>query len=295
MTNPLLDVLRASVVDAVDTYHRPQLHPWSKTGWLGCVLSGGIDSSTITTLAHEVSSDLPTFTGWYQGDLYDERKWARMVGGPNHHEIEITPQDFIDNIDDLLKMIGGKQVGPGIFGQYMVAKYASKHVDVVLSGEGGDELFGGYARLHIIAGIGRPDGYKNYRVPDDYPLDIESALRYDLAGLPGLLEVDAMATAPFGLRSVAPMTDIRVVAWALSQKPTDRVGKVLLREAVRGLVPGEILDRTDKMGMPVPFVEWANGPLKEFIGDRIGYVPAPSKPWDRKWWYDFCAGQTALV
>jgi hypothetical protein len=149
--------------------------------------------------------------------------------------------------------------------------------------------------LHIIAGMRRPDGYRNYRVPDDYPLEIEPALRYDLAGLPGLLEVDAMATAPFGLRSVAPMTDIRVVAWALSQPPARRVGKRLLKDAVEGLVPGAIISRMDKRGFPVPFVEWANGPLKTFIGDRIGYVPDPTKPWDRKWWYELCSGQTALV
>lgn len=286
--NPLLDQIRVSVVDAIDR----EIDSGKR---LGCVLSGGIDSSTVTTLAHEYAGPLPTFTGWYQGNLYDERKWARLVGGPNHHEIEITPQDFIDNIDDLLKVIAGRQVGPGIFGQYMVAKYASKHVDVVLSGEGGDELFGGYARLALVAGKRVPDGYRHYRVPDDYPLDIEGALRYDLAGLPGLLEVDAMATAPFGLRSVAPMTDIRVVAWALSQEPKQRVGKVLLREAVKGLVPDEIVNRTDKRGFPVPFVEWANGPLKEFIGDRIGYVPDRSRPWDRKWWYDLTSGQVALV
>ena len=50
------------------------------------------------------------------------------------------------------------------------------------------------------------------------------------------------------------------------------------------------------MGFTVPYVEWAQRePVKSFIGDRIGYIPDPEKPWDRKWWLDMCAGQTALV
>ena len=62
------------------------------------------------------------------------------------------------------------------------------------------------------------------------------------------------------------------------------------REALRN-----ILDRKDKRGFPVPYVEWAQGPLREFFIDRLGYIPDPEKPWDRKWWLDLCAGQTALV
>ena len=280
----LLDTIRTAVHDAIDNEH-------ARYKIVGCVLSGGIDSSTVTTLAKESLPNIPTFTGFYRGDRYDERKWASLVAGRRHHVIEITPDDFIDNIDALIATIPwGARVGPGIFGQYMVAKYAADHVNTVLSGEGGDELFGGYARLAIVAGDRVPDGYDDYQLPDDYPRDVEAALRYDLAGLPGLLAVDAMATAPFGLRSVAPLTDIRVVADVLSRPVTERLGKRMLRNTVRGLVPDAIIDRTDKRGFPVPFVEWANGPLKDFIGDRLGYIPDPEKPWDRAWWYDMCDG-----
>lgn len=275
----LLDLIRTAVYDALDRTDRRT----------GCVLSGGIDSSTITTLARE-QGDLPVFTGYYQGDRYDERKWARLVGGNDHHEIEITPQDFVDHIDDVIAALDGAQVGPGAFGQYMVARYASQHVDRVLSGEGGDELFGGYARLAIVAGARVPDGYEDYRLPDDYPRTLEAALRHDLAGLPGLLAVDEMMVAPFGLQSVAPMTDIRVVAHVLAQEPERRVGKIMLREAVRGLVPDAIIDRTDKAGFAVPFVEWANGPLRDWFGDRLGYIPDIDQPWSRKYWYDLCQG-----
>lgn len=285
----LLAIIREAVEDELNLQ-------WELENRVGAVLSGGIDSSTITLCARRYIVDelgleqLPVFTGYYDGDRYDERQWAELAAGPNWHQVPITPQDFIDNIDKLLFHIDGEHVGPGIFGQYMVAKYASQHVDTVLSGEGGDELFGGYARLAIVAGDRVPDGYDNYQLPDDYPRDVEAALRHDLAGLPGLLAVDAMATAPFGIKSVAPMTDIRVVAHVLSRPVTERLGKRMLRNAVRGFVPDGIIDRKDKRGFPVPFVEWANGPLRDFIGDRIGYVPDPNKPWDRAWWYDLCDG-----
>ena len=57
-----------------------------------------------------------------------------------------------------------------------------------------------------------------------------------------------------------------------------------------------IIARKDKRGFPVPFVEWAQeDPVRSFIGERIGYIPDPDLPWDRKWWLDMCQGQTALV
>ena len=60
---------------------------------------------------------------------------------------------------------------------------------------------------------------------------------------------------------------------------------------MRGCVPDEILDRTDKRGFPVPFVEWAQtDPWRGFLEERIGYVPDIARPYDRQWWYDFLDG-----
>src|SRR6185436_14099801 len=109
------------------------------------------------------------------------------------------------------------------------------------------------------------------------------------------LRVDEQVTRAWGLTAVAPMTDVRVANYVLGRPDKERVGKKLLKDAMEGLLPPEILHRKDKRGFPVPYVEWAQGPLKEFMLDRIGYVPDPGKPWDRKWWLDLCAGQTALV
>jgi asparagine synthetase B (glutamine-hydrolysing) len=259
----------------------------------GVLLSGGIDSSTVAYFAPE----LPLFTGYYVGEKYDERPWARLMAeGREWHEIEITPQDFIDHFDAMVEKIGPPTEGPGTFGQYMVSKYVSEHVSTVLSGEGGDELFGGYARLHLVAGVPPPDGYENYELPSGYPTTLREALELEWrVNLPALLAVDEKVNRANGVVAIAPMMEPKLVNFVLGRPDKERVGKVLLKEAMRGLLPDEIVNRTDKRGFPVPYVEWAQGPLRDFIGDRIGYVPDPEQPWDRKWWNDLCAGQTALV
>jgi asparagine synthetase B (glutamine-hydrolysing) len=258
------------------------------------LLSGGIDSSTVAYFAPE----LPLFTGYYQGAAYDERPWASLMAkGREWHEIEITSQDFIDNIDEFLEKVHPPYEGPGAFGQFMVAKEVARHVGTVLSGEGGDELFGGYARLHLVAGVPVPEGYEDYVLPDEYPGTLTEALDWEWeVNLPALLALDDQVTSVNGLKAIAPMAEsLEVQEYAFSLPPDMRVGKVALKAAMRGRLPEAILNRTDKRGMPVPFVEWANGPLKEWFFHRIGYLPEPSKPWDRKYWNDLCAGQVALV
>lgn len=280
MTAHLRDLLSAAV----------RKHVGPSTGVL---LSGGIDSATIAHFAPE----LPVFTGFYKGEAYDERPWAELMAkGREWHQIEIWPQNFIDHFDAMLEVIEPPFAGPGTFGQYMVAKEVSRHVGTVLSGEGGDELFGGYARLHLVAGISPPDGYEDYVLPEGYPDTLRDALDWEWrVNLPALLRVDEQVTRAFGLTAVAPMTDVRVANYVLGRPDRERVGKLMLKDAMYGLLPQEILVRKDKRGFPVPYVEWAQGPLRDFIGERIGYIPDPSKPWDRKWWYDMCAGQAALV
>ena len=94
--------------------------------------------------------------------------------------------------------------------------------------------------------------------------------------LPALLALDAQVTSAHGLKAIAPMTESpQLINYVLGRPDADRVGKVLLKTAMHGLLPKEIITRKDKRGFPVPYVEWAQGPLRDFIGDRIGYVPDP--------------------
>ena len=253
----------------------------------GVLLSGGIDSSTIAAYA----PGLPAFTGYYKGAAYDERKWARLAAGEReHHEIEIKPEDFVKNFDAMRKAIKPPFQGPGTLGQYIVAKYVAKKVSTVLSGEGGDELFGGYARLYMVAGVKPPDGYADYTPPADYPDNVADALAYDWERLPDLLAVDEQVTKANKITAIAPLLSPPLVEYVLKLPPLERVGKVTLRAAMQGIVPDPILARTDKRGFPVPYVEWAQrDPVRSFVEERIGYVPDAAKPWDRGWWNDLLA------
>ena len=116
---------------------------------VGSYLSGGFDSTSVATLASEIISEgISTFTGAFdEGVKYDERKCAREVAQrikSNHHEVVITPKDFLDNIEKVIYHLDEPCVGSGSLSQFVVSRLVSKHVKVVLTGHGGDEFFCGY-------------------------------------------------------------------------------------------------------------------------------------------------------
>ena len=255
-------------------------------GRVGVVLSGGLDSSTVACLS---PGHLPTFTAYYNMPGFDEREFARLVAHPDHHEVLITPADFVKHFDDMVPFLRPPVMGMGTFGQYMLARAVSEYCDVAMSGEGSDELFGGYARQMIVAGEPAPEGYEDYQLPAGYPDNIADALAYDLAALPDLLAVDDQMTGAWGVEARAPFTDQRIVDYALALPVSERIGKRHLRAAVRGIVPDTIIDRRNKMGFPIPLVAWAQvEPVRTFAMDHVGFLPDPAKPWDRAWWYAMC-------
>ena len=118
---------------------------------VGSYLSGGIDSSLIAILAADASpANNQSFHGKFTEFAgYDESEHARAVArqcGNTLHEIDITAAHFRDHIRDVIYHLDFPVAGPGSFPQFMVSRLAADHVKVVLGGQGGDEVFGGYAR-----------------------------------------------------------------------------------------------------------------------------------------------------
>ncbi|MBI2809142.1 MAG: asparagine synthase (glutamine-hydrolyzing) [Planctomycetes bacterium] len=121
---------------------------------IGGYISGGLDSSIVSCAATRAEpSGYEGFTGKFSFDSrYDESGYARQVAqkqGFPLHEVDITARDFIDNLQKVIYHLDYPVAGPGSFPQYMVSKLASTRRKVVLGGQGGDEIFGGYARYLI--------------------------------------------------------------------------------------------------------------------------------------------------
>lgn len=141
------DELRILLTDSIDIHLRSDVE-------VGSYLSGGIDSSLIACLAaghagfggkgfHGRFTDYPG---------YDESRFAKTASDRFRGDLfiaDITALDFRNHIRKVIYHLDFPVAGPGSFPQYMVSQLASEHVKVVLGGQGGDEIFGGYARYLV--------------------------------------------------------------------------------------------------------------------------------------------------
>jgi asparagine synthase (glutamine-hydrolysing) len=141
-TEQLEELLRESV----------RLHMVSDVPF-GAFLSGGIDSSTIVALmSQQMAMPVKTFSVGFQGggaEAFSELPYARMVArrfATDHHEVYVTPDDLMNFAELVIWHMDQPIADNACVANYMVSRLASQHVKMVLTGEGGDELFAGYAR-----------------------------------------------------------------------------------------------------------------------------------------------------
>jgi asparagine synthase (glutamine-hydrolysing) len=241
---------------------------------LGAFLSGGVDSSTVVGLmTREMSQPVKTFSIGFHEDSYNELKYARIAAqhfGADHHEFVVTP-DLCEIIQDLTWFLDEPFADSSAIPTYMVSKLARQYVTVVLSGDGGDELFAGYTRYVIdrrrsgFAAIPRfvrqglmaplsrqlPHGARGRNFLHNVSLDAID--RYlDSISIFTELNKPLLYTAGFRER-LRHNGDKRIVSfrdYATRVKTNDSLDAMLYLDS-KTYLPGDILTKVDRMSMAV--------------------------------------------
>ncbi|MEO8181154.1 MAG: asparagine synthase B [Deltaproteobacteria bacterium] len=204
---------------------------------LGVFLSGGLDSSAVAALANRHVAGLETFAVGLAGapDLDAARRVADALG-TRHHECVYTRQQVEAALEAVIYHL--ESYDPALIRSavpcYFLARRAAERVKVVLTGEGADELFGGYSYFSSIQ-----DAAQLQRECVSLLLNLHSM---------NLQRVDRMTMA-HGLEGRVPFLDTEFVAWSMNLDPSLKLWqrgspeKRLLREAFDGCLPSEILHR----------------------------------------------------
>jgi asparagine synthase (glutamine-hydrolysing) len=277
---------------------------------VGVLLSGGLDSSLVVALLKD-HPDLKTFSigfesvGGVRGDEFQYSDLVAQRFGTEHHRIHIDGARALDAMPGVVKAMSEPMMSHDAIGFYLLAEEVSKHVKVVQSGQGADEIFGGYhwyprmlqandpvgeyARVyfdrdHDEMGEALVSRYMN----GDYSRDfvdnffaragatraIDKALQIDTQVMlvdDPVKRVDNMTMA-WGLEARVPFLDHELVELAARIPAELKVrdgGKSILKDAARAVVPAEVIDRP-KGYFPVPALKYLRGPFLAMVRDVLG-------------------------
>lgn len=143
----------AAAVDQMDQRLRDSVRSQLQSDVkVGCQLSGGIDSSLVAVLARShFDADMETFSVVFDDPKFSEQKWisqAAAVARAESHNTTFTPSVFFENIEQASWYMDQPMGHPNSLGIWLLAREARKRVTVLLSGEGADEVLGGYSRFY---------------------------------------------------------------------------------------------------------------------------------------------------
>lgn len=279
---------------------------------VGVLLSGGVDSSIITgLLAEEGQKDLMTFSVGFEeanGEKGDEFVYSDLIAktfGTDHHKIFVPSSQLMEALPGVISAMSEPMVSYDNVGFYLLAKEVSKHIRVVQSGQGADEVFAGYHwypplqntndvvgdytkvffdRSHdVLKSQLNPDWMADHDVSRELvaghltkpgaETPVDAALRLDsqvmLVDDP-VKRVDNMTMA-WGLEARVPFLDHELVELAAKIPPEFKLnegGKGVLKDAARLVVPHEVIDRK-KGYFPVPQLKYVDGPYLDMVRDAL--------------------------
>jgi asparagine synthase (glutamine-hydrolysing) len=281
---------------------------------VGVLLSGGIDSSLVVALLAEAGQHgLQTFSIGFEsagGESGDEFSYSSLVArefDTDHHQIPIESSKLLPGIDAAIKAMSEPMVSHDCVAFYLLSEEVAKSIKVVQSGQGADEVLGGYDWYPPLVGVSREDAVEAYSrvffdrrwsamsglLQPDWLIDsdapttfiaerfgrpgaataVDAALRNDTTIMlvdDPVKRVDNMTMA-WGLEGRVPFLDHELVEFAGTIPPELKLadgGKGVLKRASRGIVPDEVIDRT-KGYFPVPAIRQLEGPYLNRVRDAL--------------------------
>src|SRR3954468_23094080 len=286
---------------------------------VGVLLSGGLDSSLLVALlARRGKKDTKTFSIGFEsvgGVVGDEFKYSDLIARrfeTEHHRIHVDAPDVLEALPGTIHAMSEPMMSHDAVAFYLLSREVAKHVKVVQTGQGADEVFGGYhwyPRLldsndittdyadvyfdrdheemrealdpHYMNGDYSREFIDSFfeRAGGSRPVD--KALQLDT----GIMVIDDPVkrvdnmTMAWGLEARVPFLDHEVVELAAripAELKVGRGGKYILKEAARSIVPNEVIDRP-KGYFPVPALKYLRGSFLEFVRDVLNQSAARSR------------------